>query len=941
MADINEILGKQINSVKELKKAISDLQNSLIGLDTESEEFKTTSQQLAAAQAELVKVTRAGKEENVAAKDSIVGLKQEYKALYDQYKLLTEEQRNSDFGKQMAESLNTLSTKINDTQKGVGAFKDNIGRYSEGVIDAFNKMGMSLGGMQKPLAAATTGTKTFGTALKGLAANPIVLVITALVAILVKAADSIKKNEELTNRLKEAMAVFKPVLDAVANVFDFLAGLLVKTVEGLAKVAEKILSIIPGMKQAIQSHKDLAKATNDLTKAQRENSVVASQKNAEIERLREEASATDDVIEKKKLLEEAKALQAEVDQKNIELAQEELRILEEYGEKTANSAEENEKLAAAQKKVNDAIAQGERNMRLYNKQLDAATKSTKSATSSGKNWREEAKKLYEQTIEYSKDELTKLTEKYEKEKKLLEKYHYDTKQLTKKYEEDVAKLRIETFRKGETLLSNVYSRAGKTLQEEMADTNNPLKALETQLETYEKAVPAVYKRLRDKLANSLNGQIKPIFDTILLYEREGDLKNITNFQNVLNLLEGQLANFPKDAENTKKMIKAIKDLGEEGWITLTKDVENAALQLNNTFGITFNTLGELVHEMETNLPPKIKEIYDQLAQVRVDETMKKANEGFLNLEVQKIVEDLGKNLDRNFWQSIMDEIKGVYAGVFQGARDEYSILVAKNTYDALQKEKEALAEEVVNFKGTQDQKIALLQRYYEVVQEIRDKELELTQLQQERTAQMVESMIDLTDKLSTSMNTYRSTMESVIDSEVKQGKISEKEAERKKRNLLKLEAAETAFSIATITADAAAGIFSVWKGYASERGTINPQTAAAAGPGAAVALTALNTKSLVSAIAQTASLATTAAAQIAAARGKYVTDSNNFHAETGGGSSVASVPNLIDSTPYTYTQTVQNVDTEDELNMRPIFVTVTDIEEGLNNKVKVTDEASF
>lgn len=941
MADINEILGKQINSVKELKKAISDLQNSLIGLDTESEEFKTTSQQLAAAQAELVKVTKAGKEENVAAKDSIVGLKQEYKALYDQYKLLTEEQRNSDFGKQMAESLNTLSTKINDTQKGVGAFKDNIGRYSEGVIDAFNKMGMSLGGMQKPLAAATTGTKTFGTALKGLAANPIVLVITALVAILIKAADSIKKNEELTNRLKEAMAVFKPVLDAIANVFDFLAGLLVKTVEGLAKVAEKILSIIPGMKQAIQSHKDLAKATNDLTKAQRENSVVASQKNAEIERLREEASATDDVIEKKKLLEQAKALQAEVDQKEIELAQEELRILEEYGEKTANSAEENEKLAAAQKKVNDAIAQGERNMRQYNKQLDAATKGTKSATSSGKNYREEAKKLYEQTIENSKDELTKLTEKYEKEKKLLEKYHYDTKQLTKKYEEDVAKLRIETFRKGETLLSNIYSRVGKSLQEEMNDTNNPLKALETQIYTYEKAVPRVYKRLRDSLAKSLNGQIKPIFDTILFYEGEGDLKNITNFQNVLNMLEGQLANFPKDAENTKKMIEAIKDLGEEGWITLTKDVENAALQLNNTFGITFNTLWELVDEMEINLPVKIKEIYGQLAQVRVDETMKKANEGFLNLEVQKIVEDLGKNLDRNFWQSIMDEIKGVYAGVFQGARDEYSILVAENTYDALQKEKEALAEEVVNFKGTQDQKIALLQRYYEVVQEIRDKELELTQLQQERTAQMVESMIDLTDKLSSSMDTYRSTMESVIDSEVKQGKISEKEAKEKKERLLNLEKWEQRFAIATITADAAAGIFNIWKGYASERGTINPQTAAAAGPGAAVALAALNTKSLVSAIAQTASLATTAAAQIAAARGKYITDSNNFNAEAGGGSSVASVPNLIDSTPYTYTQTVQNVDTEDELNMRPIFVTVTDIEEGLNNKVKVTDEASF
>ena len=268
--------------------------------------------------------------------------------------------------------------------------------------------------------------------------------------------------------------------------------------------------------------------------------------------------------------------------------------------------------------------------------------------------------------------------------------------------------------------------------------------------------------------------------------------------------------------------------------------------------------------------------------------------------------------------------------------------MAENEYDALNAQKSILEEELINFKGTQEQKIELLQQYYEVVQNIREKELELSELQQERTAQMVESLIDLTDKLTSSMSTYRSAQESIIDSEVKAGKISESEAKKKKERLLKLQAVETGFAIATITADAAAGIFNVWKGYATERGTINPQTAAAAGIGAVPALAALNAKSLVSAIAQTASLASTAAAQIAAARGRYVSAKNNFQADTSSSSiGVAASPVLIDSTPISYVQTIQDVDAEDELNKYKIFVSVTDIDEGLKHKAQVTDESSF
>lgn len=261
---------------------------------------------------------------------------------------------------------------------------------------------------------------------------------------------------------------------------------------------------------------------------------------------------------------------------------------------------------------------------------------------------------------------------------------------------------------------------------------------------------------------------------------------------------------------------------------------------------------------------------------------------------------------------------------------------------ALEVEKSAIEEQLNNFSGTTEQKLEIMKRYYEVLAEMREKDQALNELNQQRTSEMVENLIDASDRMGSALGTWKQTRESVIDSELKAGKISEQEATKQKKRLLTLERLERDFAIATIIADAASGAFSIWKGYATEVGVINAQTAAAAGPGAAVAKAALDAKSLVSAIAKTAGLAATATAQIAAAQGKYVVAKNNMSAESGGGGSVgvAATPMVIDSSPVTWTKTVQTAEEEDRLN-QPIYVTVTDIEEGLSHRAQVTNESSF
>lgn len=853
--NLQEILGRDIDSVKALKQAIRELQDSLVGLDTSSEEYKTTSEKLIAAQDALKNTTRAGIDANNAAKDSIVGMQQEYNKLYDTYKKLSDEERNSDFGKAMAENLSKLSQSINNNNKEVGNFKTNIGHYAESATEAFNKMGVSIGGLQTPLKMAAGGTKTLGTALKTLAANPIVLVITALVAILSKAAEAIKKNEELTMRLHQAMAAFQPIVDLISNALNALAGVIVKVVEGFSNFAEKIMSISPKMREQIKSHKDLAKATDDLTKATREANVENSKKQAEIERLREEASATEDVTEKKRLLEEAKRLQGEVDQTNIELAQEELRILEEYAAKTANSAEANEKLAAAQQKVNQALAEGEKNARMYNKQLGTLTNTTKGATSAGKNYREEAKKLHEQLIEDNKTELQKLTEKYEKEKKLLEKYHYDTKLLTKKYEQDVAKIQEEAR----------------------------LKAEEKRLE-----------RLRQARAD-FQREISLSDPIVGLWNKNDDLNNLIGQLDALKITLKGFGDLPEDT--------LISDLPSEHFKEKIDEI-NAAFGTSITSIKNFNlTLKEAKRTMKETFGDESKALIETYVK-DTDELL--YNTAFNVIRKSSLTDPIMTTLDNS-----LEEMR----------------------YKILEQQKKTLEIELQDFHGTQDQKIELLKRYYDIAQELRDRDMQAIQLNAERTREVMESALDFSSSIEGMMN----GIEQLMQAELQSGKLTEKEAARKQKALENLQKVQLAVSIANIAANTAAGIMDVWRGYSSEL-LLNSKTAAAAGAGAVVSKATLDAKSLASAILRTSTLAMQGGAQIAAAVGGYI--SKGSAGAEGQDVGVGAAPMLIDSTPYSYTKTVQTQEEEEKLN-QPIWCSIVDIENALDRQVTIKDESSF
>ena len=904
---IEEILGRQINSVKELRAAIKEYQDSLIGVDTESEEFKTTTEQLRAAQDELNKVTRAGKDAMDAASDSIVGMERQYKELYNTYKLLSEEQRNSDFGKEMAKSLETLSNKLNETKQGVGNFKDNIGRYTSSIMEAFSKMGGSVGGLVGPFKTATQGITAFNTALK---ANPIGAVITlimALVNVVKQLAGSIKDNEESQMRLNQAMASFQPIIDATKNAFDKVGQAIVSVVEFIGKAIDKIrvakaaftdfIGITKGAKDAVKeqqkTYQELAKSINDLTLKKREYQKANAEDKAEVERLREEASETDNLTEKKRLLEEAKAKQAEIDQRNIEVAKEELRILEVQDSLTANSAEDNEKLAAAIAKVSEAEAAAAANMRQYNKQLNSTSKSTSSAGSAMKNLREEAKKLYEQTIENSKSEIQKLTEKYQKEKALLEKYHYDTKKLTEQYNKEVTKLQAEAIKTAAEKASKIYIDAAKNNINKGSDFDAIADVLYTNVDkaimksNKMKAMQDEYNKFWEKFFN-------------IDFSEEGAIEKAKQFVAEINEILGIDIQFPPEiTDSSIEEFKNKLDKGKEVFADAVKEMDRQAKV-----------------EMEKDMllksfEGKMERIIDDMI-FNVQAFSKEAGAAF-SLENLQTYEELHQsmldsqlNAEITYYRNLLDITELSNTERLEIMEQYYALLEEKRQRD-LEKEQKAL-----------DLKVSQLD-YYAAI-----------------TGDFNQSLQDSSNGIVNLANGYKT----LYNAQLQEGKLNEKEVKEKKKRMQDLEKVVLAATIAQIVASTAQGMVDTWTGYIKETSVVNPQTAAAAGFGSAAALAALNAASLAKAIGKTAGLAATAAGQISAARGGYISNVSALRDEGSAGAAVSSVSqqNEMDYVPFQYTRQVQTFAEEDEIN-KPIWVSVQDIN-SVQESVRVKEEES-
>ena len=865
---LEQILGKTIKSTKELREEIKRLQDELVMTEAGTAQWDATSKKLVAAQERLTSVTKANKVETQAAKDSIAGMEKEYKNLYNQYKLLTEEERNKPFGKNMAASLEQLSTKLNESKKEVGNFKDNIGRYTDSAIEAFGKMGISVGGLQGPLKIANGSFKAFN---KTLMANPIVWILAALKAIIGvfnKVKEAIMSNEESQMALNEAMSAFQPIIDAVKNGMDKLGQAVVKVIGWVADAFRKIREIGAAMtdflgitdganarvKEQNKLYQDLARSKNEYTKAQREATKLNASQNAEVQTLLDQAAGTTNQKEKLELLNKAKEIQNEITERNIALAEENLRILQTEASLTSNDAAMNDKLAQAEAAVAQARADGAAATKRMSSQIATLTKGTDTYTEKLKKEKEQLDSLLKTIEENSKTELQKLEEKYKKEKALLEKYGKDTTELTKQYEAERTKIKLTEWKQS--------MGASRDLLIEAANSEGEI--LFTKTRFAEEKVKAAEDRIEEKRK--------------LIKE---------------------------DTENYKLYVEDIRDI----WRSV-----------GDEFGMAINTEEEALAMLDI-----LKKRYEKAKQEQADFGKKDFMAQNKSDEIAKEAELVALKVSLMNDETISEEKK---AELIKAKEQEIWDFKQQN-----------LLNELALTDLTNEEKLALLNEYYSREKELRDKAAEDAKEAAEKETENFEKKYDainknidanvgLLDSVGALSNAIAQNIERTKDDE----KTTAKAAEKKKKQLIALQKVQLAVSLLAIAGETASGIMSLWKAYAGKTAANNTLVAPPA-------IAAANAIDLASTIAQTVGMATMGAANMAAAIGGYVSNVKSIKGgEEGGGAAAVAAPAQIDTTAYTYTRQLQTQEEEDALN-RPIWVSVSDIERGLNN-VKVREEES-
>lgn len=913
--DTQTIIKESISSVKELRDEIKRLKDSLVTAKEGSQEWTDTVKQLTAAQEKLTTINNAHKQSVDAAKDSIVGMEREYKALYDTYKLLSEEQRNSDFGKNMADQLKTLHDKLNETKQGVGNFKDNIGNYTNSVMDAFKKLGMSVKDLKNPMSVLNGGlgsfkesaknafkeSKNMWTGFKNLSTATKVLgggfaVATAAVVGFVKVTkDAIKNNEELSMRMQESMAVLQPIKDWWANFKDTIGSWGVAAVEALTGWIAKV-------SPAAAAAQELAHAQNELVKTRREYNKLNADDNIVVERLRDEAAMTDNYSTKIEKLKEAKQKQEEIDKRNVELAKEELRLLEERAKQSPNNAEANEALTQSYIKLAEAEAKVLANNRQYDKQITSTQSSQTSAIKSATDAANSIITTYNTSVTSGQE--------------------YLLKEAKNRYDKELKELN-DNLKKG-LISRKKYNEASLALEKIFNK-----ECVDIRVAAYAEILAI------EKEQEALRQELIPV-------------PSLQDFDKKLKKAEAQYGEFLEDISNIGGKFNSetlVFDSIVPDLITDEGNLSEAIQKINLKYDVHLRTLDD-INTFYKILDERVKTASDSYNKYAY--TLNRAE-----ITLEKIKAE-GYNFDEEkaYYEKV-DAIRNDNTLKEKQKREQIAKLTAERTRDSIAWDnqyynnyKNQLEMELELFHGTKDEKIQLETEYYNLLAEIRErdwqKQLNLYERQKELDADLKTSKDELFATITSGLQSSMSSINSLLQSEVQEGKLNEQQVKKRKNLMKTLEAISLAAAVAQIAADTASGIMGVWKGYGLEQ-AVNAETAAATGPAAAATLAALNAKSLVSAGIKTGIIATAGAANLASAITGSISNfkSINSLGDSGSGdASIYSAPSMSDSTPYSYVRTAQTQQEEDALK-QPTIVSVVDIENALNKRKVRTEETTF
>ena len=267
---------------------------------------------------------------------SLRALRAELSNLTKAYDSLSEADRMSEVGLKLKSQIEVTTATIKNTEEQTGRFYRNVGNYANGFVEAFTRMGGSMGKMQGPINLVKNG-------FTALSSTPIIAILGALVSIIQKVIQSLKSSEASMQAVAVAMAPLNAAGRLMQVVMQKLGEGIAKVVTTLTKWADKLGLITDAMKVEQQLVKD------EIALQLREREVIKQNADSQLKISQLKAKAADkstySAKERLAFLQEALAEEDAIAKREMELAQERYRILEEQSKLAENSKEENDELA--------------------------------------------------------------------------------------------------------------------------------------------------------------------------------------------------------------------------------------------------------------------------------------------------------------------------------------------------------------------------------------------------------------------------------------------------------------------------------------------------------------------------------------------------------------------------------------------------------------------
>lgn len=361
MADTKDVIlniktnfAENIDQLAKLQKELDDLKvaelqlNAAVKAGTKTREDADKELEALAAQVRNVKNEQREYRKEIdneikkqqEAEGSIKQMRASLANLRKEYEELSKAERDGAKGNELLTKIQSTTDELKKLEAAQGDYRREVGHYQNAINNLSPVLSKALGEFAN-LSKGTmsvgvafkngiTQVKAFGAQLLKLLANPIVAIIAAIAAVVMKLVDSFKKNDKAMTELNVAFAAFKPILDIIEKGFQKLVGVVTKVVSAIGKVVKTVMSLVPSLKEYADAEEDIVRKTDALEDAERQYSLNNAEREAKRAELREKAADSENYTyeERMKALEEAQSIEEEDLKERKKLADEKVDIAE-------------------------------------------------------------------------------------------------------------------------------------------------------------------------------------------------------------------------------------------------------------------------------------------------------------------------------------------------------------------------------------------------------------------------------------------------------------------------------------------------------------------------------------------------------------------------------------------------------------------------------------